>query len=190
MPLALLGGRTGITVDCWIHEIVKGHWKNVLGFVIHWCWLLELCRWHNNPWLFYFIFQTYQGTLAIQLISNHLWKPFIELEDAKYVNFGQRMTEVNCNFKTSPWFDYWFGGLHFHIEHHMFPKLPRYNLRRISKDMKKMMKEIGVDYHYDYLWNIAIDLHRHLKKVGGVWQEDYKIYSQRDIQNTQKEKVE
>ena len=77
-------GRTGIMVDCWLaSELVNWHWKNLIGIVLHWTWVIWLCKTQTSPWLFYFVFSCYQGTLALQLISNHIMTPFEEVNDVK-----------------------------------------------------------------------------------------------------------
>lgn len=172
LPLCVLFGRVGIMIDCWIWEIVAKKWINVFGLVIHWAWVIYLSKCHDN-WLgYYLIMSFYQGSLATQLQSNHITKPFVDIKDIKYHSYAKRMVEVNVNFKCSRWMDWWYGGLHFHNEHHVFPKMPRYNLRLISYDMKKLMKECDVEYHYDYLTNIWCNLFHHLKRVGKIWIEE------------------
>ena len=177
LPLCLFVGRIGIMVDCWIaSELLNWHWKNLIGIVLHWTWVIYLCRLQNQPWLFYFVFSCYQGTLALQLVSNHIMTPFEDIKEIKYMNFGKRMTEVTVNLKTSRWFDWFFGGLHFHIEHHVFAKMPRNTLRLVNFDIKKMMKDNGVEYRYEYIWNVFISVNQHLKKISKVWLEDYRAY--------------
>lgn len=47
-----------------------------------------------------------------------------------------------------PWYMDWFhGGLQFQIEHHLWPRLPRHNLRYASKLVKKFCEENNVHYH-------------------------------------------
>ena len=93
------------------------------------------------------------------------------ITDAPHESWHQRQTEVNINLKSSRWFDWWFGGLHFHIEHHVFPRMPRYNLRVISYDVKALMKDHGVFYDYNWLSHIVIDVYYHLKKLAYEFRE-------------------
>merc|ERR1712183_273017 len=88
-------------------------------------------------------------------------------------NFGKRMTEVTVNLKTSRWFDWFFGGLHFHIEHHVFAKMPRNSLRLVNFDIKNMMKDFGVEYRYEWIWNVFMKINKHLEKVSKVWMDNY-----------------
>ena len=38
------------------------------------------------------------------------------------------------------------GGLHLQVTHHLFPRLPRHNLRRASELVKEFAKEQGLTY--------------------------------------------
>lgn len=38
------------------------------------------------------------------------------------------------------------GGLHLQVTHHLFPRLPRHNLRAASKLVKEFAKEQGITY--------------------------------------------
>jgi len=38
------------------------------------------------------------------------------------------------------------GGLHLQVTHHLFPRLPRHNLRRASELVKQFAKEEGLTY--------------------------------------------
>ena len=66
LPLVIILGRYGIIVDCWIDQLKKKRWRNLLGFVLHWCWVITLMRWQTNYMLFYFTFNNYQGLLSLQ----------------------------------------------------------------------------------------------------------------------------
>ena len=128
-PLALFFGRFGIMVDGWAQSFKELRYKHILGLVLHWTWIIALCCLMESYWRFYFILHTYYGLLSLQLLSSHIAKPFQELEEAKEMSFPKRQAEVNVNFRCSRWNDWFFGGLHYHTEHHVFPRMPRYNLR-------------------------------------------------------------
>jgi delta8-fatty-acid desaturase len=124
VPLCLLFSRTGIMVDGYIN-FKETHLFEILGGVIHFIWMLTLFSYLEHPWPAYFMTTIVQGTLALQLLGNHYWKPWVEINDQKYVSFPKRQVEVNANYKCSRWMDWLYGGLHFHNEHHSFPCLPR-----------------------------------------------------------------
>ena len=42
--------------------------------------------------------------------------------------------------------DWWYGGLQYQIEHHLFPRAPRHNLRKIRNRVRPFCKKHGVPY--------------------------------------------
>jgi fatty acid desaturase len=50
------------------------------------------------------------------------------------------------NLRGHPVTGYWFGGLDCQVEHHLFPMLPRHNLRKAAPMVKKFCEERGVPY--------------------------------------------
>ncbi|CAM9803639.1 unnamed protein product, partial [Hapterophycus canaliculatus] len=50
------------------------------------------------------------------------------------------------------WMDWFHGGLQFQVLHHLFPKLPRYNLRKVQSRVAKLAEKHGLTYHlYSFL---------------------------------------
>lgn len=170
-PMALFVGKFGIMVDCWIPQILERRYKHIFGLILHWTYILTLCHLMENSWKFYFTLHTYFGILTIQLITNHIAKPFREIEESKEMSFPKRQVEVNANFRCSRWLDWFFGGLHFHNEHHVFPRMPRYNLRLISYDIKKYMKDFDVPYDVDWFFNLVWKSVLHLREKGKLYVE-------------------
>ncbi len=63
-----------------------------------------------------------------------------------------------------------YGGLNRQIEHHLWPYMPRCNLRRAEKIVRTACKELGVDYHavsplaaYQEIYRNFADIGRHLR---------------------------
>ncbi|XP_065871087.1 acyl-lipid (9-3)-desaturase-like [Euphorbia lathyris] len=50
-------------------------------------------------------------------------------------------TMGTLNINCSTWMDWFHGGLQFQIEHHLFPRLPRRNLRKISLFVIELCKK-------------------------------------------------
>ncbi|KAK9862807.1 hypothetical protein WJX84_011685, partial [Apatococcus fuscideae] len=51
------------------------------------------------------------------------------------------------NWSCPPWLDWLHGGLQFQIEHHLFPRMPRHNLRKASPHVQALCQELGLPYH-------------------------------------------
>ena len=122
----------------------------LFGLLLHIAWVYALHSQLDHPWLAAWISFMWQGSLSLQLVGNHYSKPWVEINEQKYVSFPARQIEVNVNYKCSRWFDWVFGGLNFHNEHHVMPCMPRYNLRLISPDIKAMMMKYDMPYEFHW----------------------------------------
>lgn len=64
------------------------------------------------------------------------------------------------------WFVNWLcGGLHYQVEHHLFPMMPRHNLAQTHILVKSFCKEWGMYYHETDLWVGTLEVLEHLSKV-------------------------
>eukprot|EP00798_Chlamydomonas_sp_ICE-L_P000414 gene414-1809_t len=69
------------------------------------------------------------------------------------------------NWSCPAWMDWYHGGLHFQIEHHLFPRICRHNLRRASAILRPMVEELGVDYHIPTFFGAIAETFDSLKEV-------------------------
>merc|ERR1712070_512589 len=90
----------------------------------------------------------------------------------------QVMTTMNIN--CSEWMDWFHGGLQFQIEHHLWPRLPRHNLREAAKLTKALCEKHGIHCHaptfidankelVDSLRTVAYGARKTTKKDGGFY---------------------
>ena len=54
---------------------------------------------------------------------------------------------TTMNVATNPWLDFIHIGLQFQIEHHLYPRLPRHNLRKARAHVKRICKKHNIYYH-------------------------------------------
>ena len=145
----VLGSKLALLLDSYVNHGERGPVMLFGGF-INLLWQYLLFRQLDHPFATFLVACCIQGTLGLQLVGNHYTRPWCEIEDQKYVSFPERQVEVNINYKNSRWFDWFFGGLNFHNEHHMFPCMPRPQLRLIAYDLKALCKKH--DVCYEYVW--------------------------------------
>ena len=69
------------------------------------------------------------------------------------------------NVATPEWLDYMHIGLQFQIEHHLYPRLPRHNLRKARELVKPICKKHGIHYHEPGFFAGNIEMWKQLKKV-------------------------
>jgi fatty acid desaturase len=51
------------------------------------------------------------------------------------------------NVRASPWVDFWYGGLNYQIEHHLFPTMARVHLRKAQGIIRSFCEERGIRYY-------------------------------------------
>ncbi|KAA8525157.1 hypothetical protein F0562_006979 [Nyssa sinensis] len=61
-------------------------------------------------------------------------------------------TTGSLDIMCSSWMDWFHGGLQFQIEHHLFPRLPRCQLRKISPFVKELCKKHNLPYNIVSFW--------------------------------------
>ena len=62
--------------------------------------------------------------------------------------------------------DFALGGLNYQIEHHLFPSMPRPNLRRAQPLVRAFCRRHGVPYRETGLFGSYAQALRHLHEVG------------------------
>lgn len=61
-------------------------------------------------------------------------------------SFPQRMLRTTMDVDCPPWLDFVHGGLQFQAVHHLFPRMPRHNLRKAQGFVKGFCEEVGIPY--------------------------------------------
>ena len=82
--------------------------------------------------------------LGALIAPNHKGMP-VWAKDAP-ITFLQRQVLGSRNVTSHPVWDYIFGGLHYQIEHHLFPTMPRVNLKRCQAIVRPYCEARGLEY--------------------------------------------
>ena len=109
-----------------------------------------------------------QGLFGLYLggsfAPNHKGMPV--LAPGTRMDFLRRQVLTSRNVRGGPVTDFMLGGLNYQIEHHLFPSMPRPNLRRSQAAIRAFCHERGVDYLETSLWRSYSEALRHLNDVG------------------------
>ena len=81
---------------------------------------------------------------------NHKGMPMVDKETE--LDFLHQQVLTARDVKGSPLADFWYGGLNYQIEHHLFPNMPRNNLKRSQPIIQSFLKEKGIPYHETGVW--------------------------------------
>eukprot|EP00545_Synedropsis_sp_CCMP1620_P002700 CAMPEP_0119007058 /NCGR_PEP_ID=MMETSP1176-20130426/2739_1 /TAXON_ID=265551 /ORGANISM="Synedropsis recta cf, Strain CCMP1620" /LENGTH=484 /DNA_ID=CAMNT_0006959121 /DNA_START=12 /DNA_END=1466 /DNA_ORIENTATION=+ len=69
--------------------------------------------------------------------------------------------------------DWFCGGLHYQVDHHLFPSLPRHSLPKAHKLVESFCKEWGVKYHEADLVDGTMEVLNHLQNVSDDFVVDF-----------------
>jgi len=84
--------------------------------------------------------------LAFGFITNHLGCETFSEEEAKEFSWMELQMRGSRSL-TGGMFVHWFyGGLNTQIEHHLFPKAPRFNLLKVQKMTREFAKKYSIPY--------------------------------------------
>jgi delta8-fatty-acid desaturase len=61
-------------------------------------------------------------------------------------SFPQRMIRTTMDVDCPTWLDFFHGGLQFQVIHHLFPRIPRHNLRKTQKLVQEFCADTGIPY--------------------------------------------
>ncbi|MDQ3579535.1 MAG: acyl-CoA desaturase, partial [Actinomycetota bacterium] len=114
--------------------------------------------------LFIVIHQGLMGVyLGCSFAPNHKGMPII---DGEKVDFLRKQVLTSRNVTGGPWVDYALGGLNYQIEHHLFPNMPRANLRRAQPLVRDYCESNGIPYAECGLLASYAQVLRHLHDAG------------------------
>lgn len=89
----------------------------------------------------------YQGSI---FAPNHKGMPVLE-KDCK-MDFMHRQVLTARNIHAHPVTDFWYGGLNYQIEHHLFPSMAQNKLREAQFIVRIFCQEHGISYYETNLW--------------------------------------
>jgi len=82
--------------------------------------------------------------LHVQIVLSHFSMSTADLGPTE--SFPHRQLRTTTDVICPPYLSFLHGGLHLQVTHHLFPRLPRHNLRAASVLVKEYAKEQGLVY--------------------------------------------
>ena len=102
--------------------------------------------------------------LGCSFAPNHKGMPILDAADRS--DFLRRQAVTSRNVRGGWLTDFALGGLNYQIEHHLFPSMPRPNLRRSQALIEAFCRQRGVPYCQASLAGSYAQALRHLHAVG------------------------
>ncbi|KAF8499438.1 delta 8-sphingoloid desaturase protein [Gautieria morchelliformis] len=124
------------------------HWYlEVAALLAFWSWYASLLYGIGN-WKSVFIYilvsHVVPSPLHVQIVLSHFSRSTADL--GPHESFPHRQLRTTTDVVCPPSLAFLHGGLHLQVTHHLFPRLPRHNLRAASLMVKEYAKEQGLEY--------------------------------------------
>ena len=102
--------------------------------------------------------------LGCSFAPNHKGMPMLAADDQS--DFLRRQVLTSRNVRGNWLVDFALGGLNYQIEHHLFPSMPRPNLRHSQAIVRDFCRQHGLAYCETTLLRSYAQALRHLDDVG------------------------
>jgi fatty acid desaturase len=137
----------------------------LLGHALLYLGLLAATMTWEQALAFLFLHQALFGVyLGSSFAPSHKGMPVLSEGDASDPLLRQVLTSRNV--RGGPWVDLALGGLNLQIEHHLFPSMPRPNLRRAHPVVLEHCRARGISFQEISLFGAYGAALRHLHDVG------------------------
>ncbi|XP_047339381.1 delta(8)-fatty-acid desaturase-like [Impatiens glandulifera] len=140
---------------------------NILGILVFWTWFpLLVSSLPNWPERILFVLISFAVTAIqhIQFCLNH-FAANTHVGPPCGNDWFEKQTNGTIDIACSDWMDWFHGGLQFQLEHHLFPRLPRCQLRKISPVVRDLCKKHGLNYRSLSFYDANVETIRTLKKA-------------------------
>jgi fatty acid desaturase len=84
--------------------------------------------------------------LAFGFITNHLGCEVFNKETGENLSWMELQMRTSRSLSGGAFVHWFYGGLNTQIEHHLFPKAPRFNLLKVQKMTKEFAQKHGLKY--------------------------------------------
>ncbi|MCO5613697.1 hypothetical protein L7F22_067975 [Adiantum nelumboides] len=111
------------------HE--KWFWIEAAGIAFFWYWFGAIYLASAPGWgsalAALLVSHIVTSPLHVQIVLSHFAQSSEDLGLSE--SFASRQVRTTMDVQCPPWLDFLHGGLHMQVSHHLFPRLPRHNLR-------------------------------------------------------------
>ncbi|KFA72370.1 hypothetical protein S40288_05602 [Stachybotrys chartarum IBT 40288] len=124
-------------------------WLELAGQVFFWTWYgygVVYCMIPDNwsRFVFVMVSNMVPSPLHLQIVLSHFAMSTADLGPRE--SFPQKMLRTTMDIDCPEWLDFIHGGLQFQVIHHLFPRIPRHNLRQTQKLVQEFCNDVGIPY--------------------------------------------
>lgn len=121
----------------------------LIGQCVFWYWFGYLVLYLSvhggwNRFAFVMVSHIAAAPVHVQIVLSHFAMSTSDLGVDE--SFPQKMLRTTMDVDCPEWLDWVHGGLQFQIVHHLFPRMPRHNLRKAQKLVIEYCEEVNIPY--------------------------------------------
>jgi delta8-fatty-acid desaturase len=121
----------------------------IVGMAVFWAWYGYGVVYKSIPdnWSrFWFVLISHALTspLHVQITLSHFAMSTSDM--GVHESFAQKMLRTSMDVDCPQWLDFFHGGLQFQAIHHLYPRIPRHNLRETQKLVQEFCNEVDIPY--------------------------------------------
>ncbi|KAE9984123.1 hypothetical protein BLS_003021 [Venturia inaequalis] len=140
----LLTGQAPSKGPAWWHRYFE-----IVGQIFFWSWFGYGMLYRSLPTTFdriMFLLLSHAVTMPVhvQITLSHFAMSTADLGVNE--SFPQKMLRTTMDVDCPQWLDFLHGGLQFQAIHHLYPRIPRHNLRRAQKLVQEFCDDVDIPY--------------------------------------------
>jgi delta8-fatty-acid desaturase len=125
------------------------YWVEVIGQICFWTWFGYGIMYKSLPtgwdrFSYLMISHIVTSAVHVQITLSHFCMSTADLGQKE--SFPQKMLRTTMDVDCPPWLDFIHGGLQFQVIHHLYPRIPRHNLRRTQKLVQEFCDDVKIPY--------------------------------------------
>lgn len=118
----------------------------MLHWVVIWGPIFYFLPFASAITVFVTLYFTLSLWLSLGFITNHLGCEVFSLEESEKLSWMERQMRTSRSLKGGIFVHWFYGGLNTQIEHHLFPRAPRFNLLKVQKMTREFAKKHNIKY--------------------------------------------
>ena len=157
----------GIQLRSILRTVKSGNWGEFALLMVHYGLFLVLPCLAKGA-LFGFGMYLLSVALLGYAMAIAFWLNHFGLEEAAPAgrSFLEAQLKGTRSIRCNRVVEFLLGGLNFHNEHHVFPTIPRFRLRKAARVLSAFCNEHGLSYQEMSLWQAIVHVVAHIRTQG------------------------
>jgi fatty acid desaturase len=151
LPLELIAWLSFLifSISILLRKKAKYPWMEAALMAVHYALYFGLLLYCLSFWQAILFFAVHRALFGLYVGSvaapNH--KGMLVTDKDSPIDFLHQQVLSSRNVRAHPFTDFWYGGLNYQIEHHLFPTIPRNKLKETQQIVRAFCQEHHISYY-------------------------------------------